>query len=1146
MTEENRIKPGEEKETVQTVEKETIPAKKEPKRVSTEKTGEQRLADIDRKIRNIDREIKSKSKEKKQFLKKVESFKIKLESTLKKEATIENKIEETEKLEKTSSPEKKDRIEKKRWKMDAKRKKIEKTKWLIKGKIKKGEEKIKDINKKEPELLAKKDKLVKERDGILQTKKEENGKKLEENEKLKEEDTKKRNEEKEKLEKEQKEKEEQKRKLEEETKRTEELKKKREEEKRQLLLPPAVKPPDEIKIERVKELIQKPEIKIIEPERKKTPPDGLLNIIPPQAKTEKQKFIEEKKKIEVIREAERTQKQGGELKKRYEEELKRRREEKLSYLFDIAFDHYKKGDFSIAIDLLKDLLEETKKEELKKTIGFFERMRKISPLSRKAKRLLRTLREEEAKKRTEKGAEEEKLNKRKEEVAKQYEEEPIKRRQEEEIKIIKEKYIPYMPEEMIKQLGKDEEELRQRHKKELERQAEEIKKRQEEEMKKQEERWRAEQEELKKQREELTRRRKEELEHKEPERKSQEVKIIKEKYIPYIPEGISKQQGTARQFGKEEIRIAGYEEQSKRAPERSKTFREEEIVLTKEQEEKKQKELEGRRKEIEERIKKIEEEELRRQGLEKIKQEEKIRREKEEAESKGKAEKPTTEIKKNETVRYAGEEPVKEKSVNEKETKEREQKEKELLPVFNLAVNNYKKKEFDKASELFTKVKDQTMEPEKEPGVIAKLFNRLPLYIKTENYLRMIEKQKAIKEKRVVKTIKGKAEKESKEKKKEEKGHEEEGQKQPFSSRIFDFFRIKTIFYRPIIGIDISDHSIEILYLSKQRSILAYSRTTIEEGIVREGEIINQKDLTQALRLTSQRAGFQPFDPRKGALIKAIVSLPESKTYVQVFTFDSKINLLEKIKEKIVNTIPFPIDDLYWSYVESLDENSGKVKVLCAAVLKDIVNGQIHFLKASGISPIAFDIEAASIGRALIPEQESKGGTIILDIGAYTTNLNIFDKNGFISLSATIRYAGLDFAAKIADRLGVSKEKAETMMGEKGFKKEDNTLLPILEEEAEKILEEVRQSIDYYQGKSGEKIEKIILAGGSSLLPGITDFFQKHFVGIGIEIGNPLLKIKRKGGMKEERAILYSNVIGLALRSISKNPVKDGINLLPE
>ena len=85
------------------------------------------------------------------------------------------------------------------------------------------------------------------------------------------------------------------------------------------------------------------------------------------------------------------------------------------------------------------------------------------------------------------------------------------------------------------------------------------------------------------------------------------------------------------------------------------------------------------------------------------------------------------------------------------------------------------------------------------------------------------------------------------------------------------------------------------LYLNKQRSILAYGRTTLEEGVIHDGEIINQKDLTQALRLATQQAGFESFDPRKGSLLRAVVSLPESKTYIQIFTFDSKLNLYEKI-----------------------------------------------------------------------------------------------------------------------------------------------------------------------------------------------------------------------------------------------------------
>ncbi|OGZ18544.1 MAG: hypothetical protein A2Z68_00865 [Candidatus Nealsonbacteria bacterium RBG_13_38_11] len=146
----------------------------------------------------------------------------------------------------------------------------------------------------------------------------------------------------------------------------------------------------------------------------------------------------------------------------------------------------------------------------------------------------------------------------------------------------------------------------------------------------------------------------------------------------------------------------------------------------------------------------------------------------------------------------------------------------------------------------------------------------------------------------------------------------------------------------------------------------------------------------------------------------------------------------------------------------------------------------------------------------------------------------------------TIRCAGLDFATKIADFLGISIEKSETMMKEKGFKQEDNPFLAVLEEETGKIVKEMQQSVDYFQREFGESIEKIILAGGSSLIPEIDSFFQRRFEKIKVEIGNPLEKIKRKGGMREEGAVLYSNVIGLALRGISKNPVKDGINLSPE
>ncbi|HXK32304.1 MAG TPA: pilus assembly protein PilM, partial [Candidatus Paceibacterota bacterium] len=1051
------------------------------------------------------------SKKKKQFLQKIKSFEIKLGSILRKETAIEDKIEEIEKIEKIVFP--KSKIEKKRWKMENKRRKVEKKKWHVQEQIKETEGKIKTAELKENEFSEKKTKLEEKKEklsrkleelarkkiqflkGFLGDKGEEN--KLEKDKQVQDEE-KTRQEEIRIVEELRKEREEEGQRQVEEMKRIEELKIKQEEEKQKQ---------GEIKKEEIKKIEETKE----EQERVKTQlllPPGIEQI---NKKETERASIPSSKTVQTIE----VKIEPGFLAKVFN---------KLPFYAKSAASPTQKAIKEKVIEEKEGLrtieLEKINRNELK---------RQYEQASEKQIKQLEGQKEELIKQY------ERELVKQREELIKRHEEELERKKQEE--KIIKEKYVPYVPEEivkqqeLIKQLEKEQENLKQKHRKELEEQAEGIRQQQREELERQEEEWKKKQEELTK--EKPWKRKKEEL------KEGDEMKLFREQ-VKKKKEDLEAKRKTIE----EEVRRIEQEEliREELKKKREEPMREDEVQLSEKQMKKKKEELELRRKSIEDEVKKIEQEELAREKLERKKKEEKERKEKEETEKQKR-----TEIseKREEPIIIDKKELEKEKLLRKEEIRERQRKEKELLPAFEQAVKYYKEKEFDKAGELFAKLKEQAVEPEKEPKFFDKLLNKVPLYIKIENYLKEIEKEKVIQEKKAATATKKKAREKKKEKKQDTSVQKEELKKRSIGSAFLNLFgRVR--FAQPTIGIDISDYSIEILYLSKQKSILDYGRTIIREGIIRDGEIMNQKDLTEAFRLTAQRAGLQPFDPRKGPLLKAIVSLPESKTYIQIFTFDSKDNLLKKVKEKIESTIPFPINELYWSYIESWDQNSGKTKVLCAAAPKDVVNSQVHFLRSSGMNPVVFDIESASMGRALLSEQKSESGTVILDIGARTTNLSIFDKKGFLSFSVTIRCAGFDFANRIADHLGVPKEKAETMMGEKGFKQEDNPILPILEEEVEKIVKETQRSIDYYQKEFEEKIEKIILAGGFSLAPGIAGFFQKRFESIKVELGDPLGKIKRKGGMREERAILYSNVIGLALRSISKNPVKDGINLSPE
>jgi len=74
----------------------------------------------------------------------------------------------------------------------------------------------------------------------------------------------------------------------------------------------------------------------------------------------------------------------------------------------------------------------------------------------------------------------------------------------------------------------------------------------------------------------------------------------------------------------------------------------------------------------------------------------------------------------------------------------------------------------------------------------------------------------------------------------------------------------------------------------------------------------------------------------------------------------------------------------------------------------------------------------------------------------------------------------------------------------------------------------------------------VILAGGTSLLPGIQQYLTDK-LGQEVVLGNPMQEVKPHKSMSHKgKDILFSNVIGLAWRSVSNPFYAHEINLLPE
>jgi len=129
------------------------------------------------------------------------------------------------------------------------------------------------------------------------------------------------------------------------------------------------------------------------------------------------------------------------------------------------------------------------------------------------------------------------------------------------------------------------------------------------------------------------------------------------------------------------------------------------------------------------------------------------------------------------------------------------------------------------------------------------------------------------------------------------------------------------------IGIDISDYSVEALWLSKSGEVLAYGRIVLEEGIVQDGRILKKEQLAEKLKelfLKTKPESLYSED----AHLNAVLSLPESKIFIHYFELPRSLrgeDLQQRVIEEASKVIPYDPQHLYWDYITIPDKESQRV-----------------------------------------------------------------------------------------------------------------------------------------------------------------------------------------------------------------------------
>jgi len=343
------------------------------------------------------------------------------------------------------------------------------------------------------------------------------------------------------------------------------------------------------------------------------------------------------------------------------------------------------------------------------------------------------------------------------------------------------------------------------------------------------------------------------------------------------------------------------------------------------------------------------------------------------------------------------------------------------------------------------------------------------------------------------------------------------------------------------LGIDIGTSSVKVVELSRRGDRIKLenygevSALTLYEKPFRTFDkstlLLSSHDIAKAILAILEEA--------KISERKTIFSIPDFSSFFTDFELPPMTaeELPEAIKYEARQYIPMPLSEvtLDWSITEgkigNRHQKSTPLKILLVAVPTEIINQYQEIASLANLKLQVIEAEVFGLLRSLI--REDKRVICLVDIGAQSTTINIIDK-GILRKSHSFDVSGNELTQLISKSLGIHYKEAENLKREKGLSSSEGNVRKILLPLIDFVVAEIEKvSRSFYQTE-GKETEKIILAGGSALLPGLKEYFSE-MIKKEVEIGNPFSNIFYPPVLEEtikKMGPSYAIAVGMALRGL--------------
>jgi type IV pilus assembly protein PilM len=319
------------------------------------------------------------------------------------------------------------------------------------------------------------------------------------------------------------------------------------------------------------------------------------------------------------------------------------------------------------------------------------------------------------------------------------------------------------------------------------------------------------------------------------------------------------------------------------------------------------------------------------------------------------------------------------------------------------------------------------------------------------------------------------------------------------------------------------------------------AQETTREALIQRGlqELISEQG-TKAKTVNVCAPGFHVFSK--------FVKLPpvDAGKVTQIIQYEAQQN------------VPFPLEEVVWDYQILGSTAGGELEVLLVAIKADIVEGLFRVTEAAGLSLQLTDVSPAALCNSFRYNYgDLEDCTMLLDIGAKTSNLLFFEKGKVFSRSITLGANSItsDFATESKKKFDAA-EKIKISEGfvslggayEEPENQDQAAISKIARQFMTRLHIQVNQTMQYYRGQQGGSAPaRLFLSGGASIMPYTAQFFAEK-LNVPVEYFNPLrnVQIDPAINLEDLARVAHSmgEVVGLGLRNLAQCPVE--LNLMPD